>query len=202
MTIQQLERRAFFEDHAHIWDDICNHDEQKIDEIMSIIDIQHGDNVLDVGTGTGILIPHIMKRVTHKGNIVALDYSENMIRKAQEKYPGSEYCNVSFIIDDFFALESEYKFDAVICYSCFPHFDDKRSFFHKAFEILNQNGYVLIAHSESREKINAMHVRKHQAVRGDYLPSAEKIITFAEEVGFIIKEKIDHDDLFCLLFEK
>lgn len=202
MNDQQRRRKEFFEEHAYIWDEICTHDKQKLNIILDVLNLHEGDSVLDVGTGTGILIPHIIKRVSSKGKIVAVDYSENMIRRAREKYPSEEYANVSFIVEDFFAFKHNYQFDAIMCYSCFPHIDNKKLFFQKSYDLLKEDGLVLIAHSESRAEINEMHTRKHSAICNDSLPSAEKIEYLAQTYDFNLQTRIDDNRLFCLLFRK
>jgi len=202
MSSRHHKRKAFFDLHANTWDVICNHDEAKLEEIFKVLSLKKGDRVLDVGTGTGILIPHILKRIGSEGKIVALDHTENMIKKAKEKFPQKEYPNVNFVIKSFFETTSKYLFDSIICYSCFPHLEDKERFFQKSFDLLNWTGTLLIAHSSSRAEINEMHARKNEAVRDDFLPSLEEIKALGEQGGFVLLAEKDDKRMFYVLMKK
>ena len=60
---QELSCRDFFNLVAQKWDTMCQHDVSKIDKIVELVDLEQEDSVLDVGTGTGVMIPHLLKRV-------------------------------------------------------------------------------------------------------------------------------------------
>ena len=74
-------KAAFFDQMSEQWDTICRHDEMKLRYLLSRVSIQSGDSVLDVGTGTGVLIPYI-RELNHEGNIRAIDMSPGMIAVA------------------------------------------------------------------------------------------------------------------------
>ena len=202
MSSRHHRRKTFFEDRAVKWDMICKHDEAKLEEIFKVLALKKGDRVLDVGTGTGILIPLILQRIGSEGKIIALDYAENMIRKAKEKFPHKEYPNVNFVIKNFFEVASKEPFDSIICYSCFPHLEDQNQFFCKSFDLLKANGTLLIAHSSSRTEINEMHARKHEAIHEDYLPSLEEIKAMGEQCGFAVLAKKNDEKIFYVLMKK
>ena len=47
----------FFYAIAEKWDSTITVDKEKIHKLLSQISIKNGDSILDVGTGTGVLIP-------------------------------------------------------------------------------------------------------------------------------------------------
>jgi len=202
MSSRHHRRKAFFEQHAHTWDVMCTHDDEKLGEIFDILPLKKGDRVLDVGTGTGIAIPYILKKICTFGSVCAIDYAENMIKKAEEKFPQKEYQNVNFVVRDFFEIAERERYDSIICYSCFPHFEDKEKFIQKCFDVLDRDGTLLIAHSSSRVNINEMHARKHEAVQDDFLPSAQEIGMIAKRNGFVIVTERDDERLFYVLIKK
>ena len=202
MSSRHHRRKAFFEQHADAWDTICKHDDKKLGEIFKVVPLKRGDRVLDVGTGTGIAVPHILKKIGTFGSILAIDYAKNMIKKAKEKFPQNECPNVNFANVDFYELTTQRLFDSIICYSCFPHFENKEEFIQKCFDLLNCDGTVLIAHSSSRIQINEMHARKHYAVKDDFLSSVHEIKMIAMKIGFVILTERDDERLFYILIKK
>ena len=68
-------KRAFFNEKAAIWDEITVHNLKKVQYIVDQLRIQCDDRILDVGTGTGIMIPFYEKYLVN-GCVVAVDYSE------------------------------------------------------------------------------------------------------------------------------
>jgi demethylmenaquinone methyltransferase/2-methoxy-6-polyprenyl-1,4-benzoquinol methylase len=117
-------KREFFDERAEVWDEISVHDPEKVQYITDLLEIHREDRILDIGTGTGIMVPFYEKYLT-TGRVVAVDYSEKMIEVARLKYPEKEHPQVSFRVADVYELKYDAEFDLVVCYSCFPHFPDQ-----------------------------------------------------------------------------
>ena len=54
-------QKEFFNEKAGVWDKITVHDLEKVQYIAELMGIRSNDRILDVGTGTGILIPFYEK---------------------------------------------------------------------------------------------------------------------------------------------
>lgn len=50
---------------------------------------QPGDRVLDICTGTGTLLAHLLNRIDQRGLVVGLDFSSGMLARARQKYPAA-----------------------------------------------------------------------------------------------------------------
>jgi SAM-dependent methyltransferase len=104
--------------------------------------------VLDVGCGTG---HHVSKLADQHLNVIGIDISSSMIKKAKDNYPG-----LSFIIGD--VLNSnQFKmnsFTHILClYFTIYYLKDKDLFFNNCMEWLLPGGY-LIVHIVNREKFD------------------------------------------------
>lgn len=195
MSVEQ--NRLFFNSKAELWDQIVSHNQEKIRMLLHKLRLENNASVLDVGTGTGVLLPSLLELTGYTGKITAIDLAENMIHKAKEKYGHQP---IRFLIGD--AADYPFRessFDAVVCYSVFPHFIDPPGTIKKLAGLLKRNGRLLVGHSESREKINARHHEIKNNLLSHGLPSAEKIANFFQEAGLEVLEKVDNDEMFCVL---
>ena len=77
---------SYFNSKADIWDEkIAEKDCDKLENMANNLDIQPGSTVLDVGTGTGVFVPFLLKKVGNKGKLVCLDSAEKMLRESPGK---------------------------------------------------------------------------------------------------------------------
>jgi demethylmenaquinone methyltransferase/2-methoxy-6-polyprenyl-1,4-benzoquinol methylase len=167
-------QKEFFDKLAGEWDTITFHEEKKVRYITSLLKLNGGEDILDVGTGTGVMVP-FYEEYLKTGSIIAIDFSENMISQCMKKFPRAEHPNVAFEVADVYDLKSEEEFDVVMCYSCFPHFADHQ----RAIDIfacsLRQGGKFAIAHSSSRDHINHVHSDSSHHIQKDLLPSLTEL---------------------------
>lgn len=78
-----MNQRNFFDNIAKEWDNIIEVNEEKINTLLSKLDIKENERVLDVGTGTGVLIPFI-KKLNKNGYIRGIDLSNGMLEVARK----------------------------------------------------------------------------------------------------------------------
>ena len=161
--------------------------------------LKHGAGILDVGTGTGVTIPFLEKKVGSDGRIVCVDYAENMIAIAKSKHPVDRFPNVAFIVSDVNDLAMEGDFDAILCYSCFPHFIDQESTLQHLAIGLRKGGRLMVAHSQSRADINKVHMESGEVVEKDYLPAMEELRGMMERAGLAVASSVDNDDMFYII---
>jgi ubiquinone/menaquinone biosynthesis C-methylase UbiE len=185
--------QEFFNARATTWDEkVAEKDLSKLETMLARIDIKSGDTVLDVGTGTGVFVPFLLRKIGQAGRLVCLDYAEAMLDIAREKdFKG----NVSFLCADIenSGLPDE-AFNAVVCYSVFPHFEDKPKALSEICRVLQPGGRLFIAHTSSRQAINDIH-RSLPEVCGHVFPENEEMKRLLDEAGFVdihISESHEH----------
>jgi len=116
--------RTYFNEQADSWDEnVAEKDAAKLEQMAGRLELKPGSMVLDVGTGTGVFIPYLFDSIGKKGRIVALDIAEEMLKKARTKrFDG----NIDYLQADIGEIPlPDGTFDSVVCYSSFPHFQDK-----------------------------------------------------------------------------
>jgi demethylmenaquinone methyltransferase/2-methoxy-6-polyprenyl-1,4-benzoquinol methylase len=194
-------QKDFFNEKASVWDEITIHDLSKVQYITELLNIQGGDRILDVGTGTGVMIPFYEKYLT-TGNVVAVDYSEKMIAAARQKYLEKAHPKISFKVSDVYELKYSDEFDLVVCYSCFPHFIDQLLAIQILARTLKNGGRLAIAHSNSAEKINGVHMTGGVEIKNDFLPSMTRLKQMMAECGLEVTFKRDDENYFVCLAKK
>lgn len=195
-----MNNREYFNSIAEKWDSIAKHDINKIEKILRMVKLEEGCRVLDVGTGTGIMIPFLHSYIGNTGEIIAVDIAENMIEVARKKY---NFKNVKFIAEDVLKIDfSENFFDCIMCYSMFPHFDNKKAAVEKLAKYLKKDGKFVICHSQSRESINNLHKGLSDPVQNDRLPDANQIAKCFDGALIRTTTIVDNDEMYVLIGTK
>ncbi len=174
--------KEYFNEKAPIWDEqVAEKDASRLESMVNRLDIKSGDTVLDVGTGTGVFLPYLLKRVGESGRIVAMDIAEEMLKIAASKLANG---NVDYLCADVGDIPSEDGlFDCVVCYSSFPHFQDKPGALAEVMRVTRTGGRLYICHTSSRDDINKVH-RSIPVVQNDILPDADEMFKLLADAGF------------------
>ena len=140
---------AFFDELAPCWDKTNVRNEEVISEILRKGGIRKGTKVLDIACGTGVLFPDYESL---GAEFVGIDISENMVKKAREKFPEAEV-----ICGDATTYDFSSDFDAVMIYNAFPHFDEPQRLIENLAKSLKKSGRLSIAHGISEKELEKCH---------------------------------------------
>ncbi len=194
-------QKNFFNQKAKLWDQITVHNLEKVQYITDLIAIHSGDEILDIGTGTGIMIP-FYERYLFDGSVVAVDYSDKMIDVARLKYPEKDHPLISYLVSDVYELKYDADFDLVVCYSCFPHFVNQPLAIKILSKALRKGGRIVVAHSDSAKKINGVHINGGMEIGNDFLPSMEQLKQMLKDSGLTISFERDDENYFICIGKK
>ena len=191
-------KKEFFNKMSERWDENDKVSPDKYRRVIGFLNIKKKDKILDVGTGTGVLIPYILE-YEKDVEIFAIDIAEKMIEKLKRKNFSK---NVKVFVMDI--CKTSFKkdfFDKVIANACFPHFDNKEMALKEIYRILKRDGIFVISHPTGRDHVNDMH-RKYEPVEKDIIEDIYTLSKFVEGFGFKLIEGIDEKDFFIVVFKK
>lgn len=191
MNDQAEKTKNFFDNLAPNWDEMVKVDPEKIELILGLADIKEDEKILDLATGTGILIPYLLER--DPKSITAIDISPKMIEIAQGKLDQN---NIEYKSVDFYDFDGG-DYDLVVCYQAYPHFKKKKEFIEKLANVLKPGGRFIIAHPDSRDTINNRHTGKKVKKVSDGLLSA-KVESALFSTHFKIDTLVDSDELYII----
>lgn len=149
------------------------------DEIISLIldnaQVTEGKDILDVGCGTGVLIPYYLKRNVR--SVTAVDISPGMTAIARERFSRPD---VSILCGDAAELKTKKRFGSIVIYNALPHFQDPELLISHLSTLLKHGGILTAAHGLSREKINSLHHGITEHISGGLMPADELAVIFGK----------------------
>ncbi len=186
-----MDKKAFFNEFAVEWDRRFYTPElgERLPKLVSLFHLKVGSKILDVGAGTGGIIPYLLEATGPDGAVWAIDFAEEMVKVGKKKFLGEN--RVSFEIASVESLPFEKEFfDHVVCFGAFPHFEDQPGAVKEMGRVLKPRGTLIIAHALSSAEIRHHH-QNCAPVSQDFLPDELQMRSLLEGTGFQLKRLID-----------
>jgi ubiquinone/menaquinone biosynthesis C-methylase UbiE len=163
---------------------------ERLEKIVAQGNIIKEDVVLDVGSGTGILIPMIRKY--GPSQIYACDLSEKMLEQLKKNYPEVETIRAD--IKDLALPDS--NVDVVFINACYPNIVDKETTFKNIARIIKPGGRMVISHPLGKAFVTML--KRKAPYPLDEFPDKTKAENLFYTFGFNIIEFIDEPELYIL----
>jgi trans-aconitate methyltransferase len=158
-------------------------------DLIQILNIQLGDNILDVGCGTGTLTNDIAQK---GANVVGIDQSANMISTASSKYP-----TIPFHVMDATTLSFDQEFDFVFSNATLHWIKEAEKVAQAMYQSLKTGGKLVIefggkgnVETITKELIQQIKAHGFHFESNDfpwYFPSISEYTTLLETVGFEVE---------------
>ena len=196
-----MQLQEYFDQLAPTWDKELTRERLKcLGNIVKKLGIKPGYYVLDIGSGTGVLLPFLIAELGDEGKVVALDFSAEMLGQAQAK---NFQPVVGFAQADVLAIPlADKSVDLAICNSAFPHFNDKVKALKEIARVLRNNGRLVICHTMSREILNRLHQSIGGIVASDLLPDESQLRGLIKQAGLKITHFEDSPERYLVIAEK
>jgi ubiquinone/menaquinone biosynthesis C-methylase UbiE len=196
-----MQLQEYFDQLAPTWDkELTLERLQRLGNIVKELGIKPGYHVLDIGSGTGVLLPFLIAELGDEGKIVAMDFAAEMLVQAQAKnFPPI----VGLAQADVIAIPlADSSVNLAICNSAFPHFGDKVKVLKEITRVLKNNGRLVICHTMNRETLNRLHQSIGGAVAKDFLPDESEVRRLIKQAGLKITRFEDSPERYLVIAEK
>ena len=139
--------RKLFNDRAALWDQGAEYKTDHIRTMLMLSDIRPNAFILDVGCGTGMLEPYLLRFAPE--HILAVDFADKMIEIAKSKIDDSR---VEFLCEDIFRISPGHiAADYCFFHSVFPYFSDPERLIDHISRLINPGGRLTICHPQSKK---------------------------------------------------
>lgn len=167
---------------------------ERLERIAASGEITGGDTVLDVGSGTGVLVPLIRKY--QPARIYACDLSEAMLGQLARNY-----AYVETILADVrdLALPDD-SLDVVFVNACYSNIADKATAFSNIGRMIRPGGRLVVSHPLGKSFIDR--IREGTPFPLDDFPGKADAETLLRPFGFAVKSFVDEPELYVLVAEK
>lgn len=196
-----MNKREFFDSIAPDWDSLPQPEDAaaKRARFVALATERRPSRILDVGCGTGILVPELLTQCPSSA-IVELDFSAEMIARNRAKNTRS---NIQFLCSSIreAPLEPE-SFDAILCFGIVPHLDSLDSDVRKLASALKPGGRLSVGHLMGSAELNAFHAGLEGPVKTDRLPPVAKLADLLLALGLNVQIAEERQDWYFLRAEK
>jgi len=166
----------------------------RLEEIVASAELRPGAVVLDVGTGTGVLIPLIQSY--QPAAVLACDVAEKMLQRVQDRYPLVHTYHADIIS---LALAST-SVDAIFMNGMYGNIADKPAACGNSSRMLRSGGRLVVSHPEGRAFVDQLRATSDLFIES--LPTKEEFEALLGKLGLEVIAYRDEPKLYLMVARK
>ncbi|WP_026732111.1 class I SAM-dependent methyltransferase [Fischerella sp. PCC 9605] len=111
--------------------------------LLDLVQLQKGQKVLDLATGTGIIAIAATQIVGSEGKVIGVDFSSGMLEQARRKIEELGLQNIELIEADAEYINfNDESFDVILCSTAIVYFTDIPDALRKWYRFLKKGGVI------------------------------------------------------------
>ena len=115
----------------------------RLQKTLNLLEDIDNKKICDLGCGTGVLIPFILKK---NGNYTGIDFSKKMLDTIKSKYQKEINDNkVDLLLTDFKNLDETHKYDILIGLGFIEYFDEPKKIVKKLYNTISNEGRLILS---------------------------------------------------------
>lgn len=113
---------------------------------VDMLKLEKNAVVMDMGTGTGAIIPYLAEQIGTEGQIIGIDFSEKMVKTANEKIKKQKIASKAkaMVADGTKLPFPDGHFDAIIATFAFTSFPEPERAIRECARVLRPGGIISI----------------------------------------------------------
>lgn len=160
---------------------------QMPDAVIQALDLEEGDRVADLGSGTGYFTFRLADAVGPEGVVYAVDVDEQLVDYIDEQAAEKGYPNVKGILAEYHdPLIPEGGVDLIFTSNTFHHIQNRPEYFNNAKQYLRRGGRIAVVEHHGRDASWFQ-----RTFIGTHSTSRDQIIVDMEAAGYAKVEEPD-----------
>lgn len=191
-------QRRYFDEKVEVFRSNLPEDvRQRMGRIVDCANLRRGCRVLDVGTGTGVLIPYFLKAGVIPKDILGCDLSTEMLSEARQRFP-----DIKFWQGDVAELPiTAGSFDGIFFNACFGNIYDPLAALTRCSNALTNVGKIVVSHPMGNDFVAKLKSEDPKLVL-KLLPEESEWQAWAEELNLDATQYLSEPDLYIAVMQR
>ena len=157
-------------------------------DLVELVALQKGQNILDIATGTGIVAIAVAEIVGDAGKVIGVDIADVLLDQARQKVKAAGLKNIELVEADAEYLDfPENSFDTIFCSSAIVLFNDIPTVLRNWYRFLKPGGFVAF-HAFLETGMMTPEIMKACAKCGISLPNIHDLLGTAEKCEKVLQQ--------------